>query len=146
MSSNAYSAEIFPDSSLRRLVFTLGAGLGLVGVVLVAALPASVGVRAIALLAWCAVSARELFVLRRAWGDCHAIRITQDGGATVLGSDGEWRAGQLVAGSVLLSRVGWLRVRVGNEPCFGELVRGERRSGNGWRRLHVIWRHFGDPA
>lgn len=146
MSSNAYSAEIYPDPSLRRLVFGLGAGLGLVGVLLVLTLPVDIGLRVIALLAWCTVTARELFVLRRAWRDCRAMRITPDGGAMVLGRDGEWRAGQLDAGSVLLSRVGWIRLRVGKEPCFGELVCGERRCGRGWRRLHVIWRHFGDPA
>jgi hypothetical protein len=146
VSSNAYSAAIYPDPLLRRLVSGLGIGLGLVGVVLVLTLPVDIGIRAIAVPAWCAVVARELFVLRRAWRDCRAMHITPEGGAMVLGSGGEWRAGQLVAGSVLLSRVGWIRLRVGKEPCFGELVRGERRSASDWRRLQVIWRHFGDPA
>jgi hypothetical protein len=120
--------------------------LGLIGVALVLTLPVGIGLRSIGVLAWSSATARELLVLRRAWRDCRAMRIAPDGGAAVLGKDGEWRVGQLVAGSVLLSRIGWIRLRVGNEPCFGELVGGERRSGGGWRRLHVIWRHFCDPA
>ena len=124
----------------------IGAGLGFVGIVLIAMLPLGVLVRACATVLWIAATTRELAVLLRGWQNCLAIRLTPDGGVTVLGGDGEWRTAALAPGSVLLARIGWLRLCVAGGPRFGELVRGERRTDRSWRRLHVIWRHFQDPA
>jgi hypothetical protein len=109
-------------------------------------LPVGAAFRAGAVFLWCVATTRELAVLYRAWQACREIRFTPGGGVTVLGADGEWRTGELVPGGILLSRLGWIRLRVAGGPRFAELVRGERRSDFNWRRLHVIWRHFGDPA
>lgn len=146
MSSNAYSAVLHPDAALRRLVLGVGTGLALGGLVLIAMLPVGAALRAAAALLWCTATSRELFVLYRAWQDCSAIRFAADGDIRVLGTDGEWRPGELVPGSILLPRVGWIRLRIASGPRFAELLCGERRSDVDWRRLHVIWRHFGDPA
>ena len=146
MSSNAYSAVIHPDAALRRLVLGVGVGLAVGGLVLITMLPVGAALRAATALLWCVATSRELFVLYRAWQDCRAMRFTADGDVTVLGTDGEWRTGELVPGSILLPRVGWIRLRVARGPRFAELLRGERRRDVNWRRLHVIWRHFGDPA
>lgn len=131
---------------LRRLVLGVAAGLALVGLVLIAMLPVGAALRAGTALLWCIAVLRELAVLHRAWQHCRAIRFAADGGVAVLGTDGEWRTGELVPGSILLPRVGWIRLRAASGPRFAELLRGERRSDFDWRRLHVIWRHFGDPG
>ena len=146
MSSNVYSAVLEPDPLLRRVVLGSGASLGIAGIVLIVTLPFDAAARAAMLIPWCAFTIRELLVLYRAWRNCLAIRITADGGAAVLGADDEWRTAELISGSVLLSRLGWIRLRVAGGPCFGELLRGRRREDRDWRRLQVIWRHFGGPA
>lgn len=146
MPSNAYSAVIHPDVSLRRLVIGVGAGFTLAGIVLIAMLPIGTALRAGTALLWSIATSRELHVLCCAWRNCCALRFTPGGEVAVLDADGKWRAGELVAGGILLPRIGWIRLRVSRGPRFAELVRGARRGDADWRRLHVIWRHFGDPA
>lgn len=143
MPSNAYSTEIRPDPLLRRIVLATGAVLGITGCLLIATLPISTAWRIAAVIAWSASSARELWLLYRAWQACLAIRISADGQVTILGEGDAWRPARLVSGGVLLSRLGWLRLQAAGGPVFAELVRGDRRTSPDWRRLHVIWRHFG---
>ena len=143
MSSNAFSAAICPDPVLRRVVIVSGIALGVVGVVLIATLPASIVLRIFAATAWCAMLARELWLLVNAWQDCRALRVSAGGDIAILNGNSEWRPGRLVSGGVLLSRIGWIRVQVVGGPVFAEFSRGRRRGSSGWRRLHVIWRHVG---
>jgi len=48
---------------------------------------------------------------------------------------------------VLLRKVGWIRLSfelpTGRKLILGELLRGDGRRGEDWRRLQVIWRHIG---
>jgi hypothetical protein len=127
-------------------VLGIGFGLGLVGIVLIAILPLGAVARACMAVLWCATTTWELAGIVRAWRNCQAMRLTPDGDLVVLGGDREWHAAALAPGSVLLPRIGWMRLRVDGGPPFGELVRGERRCDRSWRRLHVIWRHFQDSA
>ncbi len=127
------------------MVLALSATLGMIGVLLVAMLPLDIPVRIAAAAVWAGSVLREVLLLRRAWRNCRAIRLSPGGSVTVLGEDAEWRPGQLVSGGLLLPRFGWLRLRTGTAPAFAELVRGDRRKNRDWRRLHVIWRHFRAP-
>ncbi|MCG8371389.1 MAG: hypothetical protein MJA32_12860 [Proteobacteria bacterium] len=128
---------------MRRLVLSSGAVLGIAGCLLVASFPTGWAWRAVASLAWCASVARELWLVHRAWQGCRKLRFSADGEVAILGAGGEWRPARLVSGGVLLSRLGWLRLQAAGGPVFAEFVRGERRRDRDWRRLHVIWRHFG---
>ena len=81
--------------------------------------------------------------LQRGFAICRRIRIHSDGEAAVLNNDGEWLPGALQTGSVLLRRLGWLRIRGASGQVFLELIRGNARQSHDWRRLQVIWRHIG---
>ena len=145
MSSNVYSAEIFPDPFLRQLVLVSGALLGIAGILLIGSLALSVALRAAGAALWGLTTFRELVVLRRAWASCLALRFAENGAVEIRGPDLEWHAARLVSGSVLLRRMGWIRLKSGAGSVFAELVRADRQQARDWRRLHVIWRHVGAP-
>ncbi len=143
MSSNAFSADIRPDPSLRRLVLVSSVVLGCLGLGVIVTLDAGWLVRGIAGTLWLSTVGFECARLCRAWRNCRRVRVFPGGRVEMLGEDGEWSPGRLVGGGVLLGRLGWLRLRRDGGPVFAEPLRGDRRRHRDWRRLHVIWRHFG---
>jgi hypothetical protein len=69
------------------------------------------------------------------------IRLDANGNIAGLGPDGRFEALTLLSGSVLMSRVGWLRVRFPDGSRYGELLRGDPARDLEWQRLQLIWRH-----
>ena len=143
MSSTAYSAELQPDSRLRRLVACSGLLLCLAGAVVILLLPTDLWMRLATCALWAATCAREQREFRRGWADCRKLRFTADGHVAILGADQVWRPAQRESGSVLLGRGGWIRLRDHRGAVFGELLTGDGRASPDWRRLQVIWRHVG---
>lgn len=143
MSSTAYFAEFKPDPHLRRLVAASGVLLGIAGVLVILLLPTDLWMRLAACVIWVLTSAREHRQLQRGWADCRALRFTANGELTVLGADQTWRAARRETGSVLLRKLGWIRLRDHRGVVFGELLSGDDRASPDWRRLQVIWRHVG---
>lgn len=143
MASNAYFAELRPDPGLRRLVQWSGAALGVAGLVVIIGLEAPVALRVGGSAVWCAILAAQFIALRQGWARCVAFRLYADGTVVVLGCDGEWCPGQLEPDGVLLRRWGWIRLRAGAARPFAEPLRGSCRDSREWRRLQVVWRHFG---
>ena len=143
MSSTAYFAEFKPDPHLRRLVAASGVLLGIAGVLVILLLPTDLWMRLAACVIWVLTSAREHRQLQRGWADCRALRFTANGELMVLGADQTWRAARQETGSVLLRKLGWIRLRDHRGVVFGELLSGDDRASPDWRRLQVIWRHVG---
>ena len=143
MSSTAYFAEFKPDPHLRRLVAASGVLLGIAGVLVILLLPTDLWMRLAACVIWVVTSVREHRQLQRGWADCRALRFTANGELMVLGADQTWRAARQETGSVLLRKLGWIRLRDHRGVVFGELLSGDDRASPDWRRLQVIWRHVG---
>jgi hypothetical protein len=143
VSSTAYFAEFKPDPHLRRLVAASGVLLGIAGVLVILLLPTDLWMRLAACVIWVVTSVREHRQLQRGWADCRALRFTANGELTVLGADQTWRAARRETGSVLLRKLGWIRLRDHRGVVFGELLSGDDRASPDWRRLQVIWRHVG---
>ncbi len=143
MSSNAYSADLRPDPTLRRVVFVSGIVLGLVGLGVIVTLDTGLAGRGVLAAAWTLSVVRETRGLQRAWRTCHGIRVFPGGAVEILGPDDDASPGRLVGGGVLLGRLGWIRLQRHDGPVFAEPICGDRRRDRDWRRLHVIWRHFG---
>jgi hypothetical protein len=143
VSSTAYSAELKPDPRLRRLVAGSGLLLGIAGLLVILHLPTDLWMRVLACIVWAGTSAREHGQLQRGWADCCALRFTANGDLTVLGADHTWRTARRETGSVLLRKVGWIRLRDHRGVVFAELLSGDDRTSPDWRRLQVIWRHVG---
>ncbi len=147
MSSNAYYAEISPDPVLRRIVLASGVLLALAGIPLIITLPVALSVRVAAVGAWLALAIAETIRGRRGWNTCHALRFFPDGAVAVLLPGPRWQPARLVSGGILLRKTGWIRLEVtlpnGRKQVIGELLRGDSRKSDDWRRFHVIWRHIG---
>ena len=141
MSSTAYSADLRPDGRLRCIVLVSAVLLASLGALAIGLATVPAWVRLPALAAWLGWSWRDVGALRRGWRRAHGVRLLADGGAEVRDRSGRWAAAELAGGSMLLRRLGWLRLVTADGERIHELVSGSCREDREWRRLHVIWRH-----
>jgi hypothetical protein len=128
---------------LRIGVLTSGRLLVAVGLVLVLTFELNVAMRAVICLVWIAGGRHELVQIERGFESLTAIRLSSVGEIAVLSKDQEWLPVTLQTGSVVLRNIAWLRLRAANGDNFVELLRGDARQSQDWRRLQVIWRHIG---
>ena len=145
MSSSEFSAELRPDRRLRALVLATGAMLALVGAAALATLPWPGTARLLAGGLWVLGAGAELLRLGRVYRRFTAYRVYENGQVALLAAHGVRRTGVLAPGSVVSGRIAWLRIRAGGGPAWAELLAGERRESQQWRRFHVIFRHL-DPC
>ena len=127
----------------RHLVLLSGLFLNAAALVVILLLPVHVAVTAGSIILCILYGMHEQLRLRRAYRRYSRLRISGDGNLRVFDRQGDWQSGTLLAGSMLLRRVGWLRIRTDEGHVFAELVRGHCRHSADWRRLQVIWRHVG---
>lgn len=143
MSSNKYSAELNPDKTLRRLLLVCGIGLGIIGEFLIVALPIHAAAKVLGCGVWLALAVREHVALLRGFQGPGRLRIGVGGSLQRLYFDGLWREGRLLPGSIVLSRLAWIRYEIKGGVRSAELLRGNCLESHDWRRLQVIWRHIG---
>ena len=143
MSSTGYSAEIHPEPGMRMLVLASGLLLGVLGFVMLSLVDAAVDQRVILGLAWLFLMARELWRHGLAYSRNGILRISAGGRTEVQVPGGDWRPAELCSGSIVLSRLAWLRVSTADGARYAELLRGLSRESEDWRRFQVIWRHIG---
>ena len=92
---------------------------------------------------WLALCGFEWHAFRRGYARSRRLRITVGGSVERQSLDGTWKPATLGAGSVVLPRVAWLRIEPRGMQPYAELVTGDCRRSEEWRRLQVIWRHIG---
>lgn len=90
---------------------------------------------------WVGESLRELRGLVHGARRLSRIRLDADGNIAGLGPDGRREDLVLLSGSMVLSRLGWLRLRFPDGSRYGELLRGDPARDLEWQRLQLIWRH-----
>jgi hypothetical protein len=113
------------------------------GLALLLILAIDVVLRAAGCLVWVAIGRFELRRLTQGFETCRVIRIDSSGEITILDNDDKWVPARLLTGSVLLRKLGWMRLQDQSGQIFLELIRGDARQSQDWRRLQVIWRHIG---
>jgi len=143
VSSNTFSAELRPDPCLRRLVLASGMLLLLAGLILIISLPLAAAYRCLIAVVWLALGAHEWTSNRRAYVRFGIMRIDAMGCVERRCGDGTWQVQGLRPGSVVLARLAWLRLVATDGLRYAELVSGDGRESNDWRRFQVIWRHVG---
>ncbi|MGI9235041.1 MAG: hypothetical protein ACR2RD_15520 [Woeseiaceae bacterium] len=146
MSSNIYSAELDPDITLRIVLMVSGIGLGIVGAILIVALPFHPAALVAGCGAWLALTVRELANLLSGFRRYGRLRIGVGGTLKRLDSEGRWREGRILAGSMVLSGLAWIRYEIKGDIRSAELLRGNCLESHDWRRLQVIWRHIGEAG
>ena len=143
MSSSLYSTCLTPDPWLRIAVLTSGRLLVAAGLVLILTLDLDAEIRATSCLVWVVAARHELLQIERGFESLTAIRLSSGGAIAVRNDDQEWLPVTLRTGSIVLRNFAWLRLQAANGDNFVELLRGNARQNQDWRRLQVIWRHIG---
>jgi hypothetical protein len=141
MSSARFETVLTPEPRLRQCVLLFGWLAMLTGLVLILLMPLAPVWRILCAFAWIGESLRELRGLTCGAKRLRLIRLDADGNIAGLRPDGRFEALTLLSGSVLLSRLGWLRVRFPDGSRYGELLRGDPAKDLEWQRLQLIWRH-----
>lgn len=140
MSSQRYFADLPANKAARSWVLASGALLIVCAGACAASLPYP-WLR-LAAAAWVLIACRELFRLYRVYRRFVRIRLFADGSVELLAAGGQRHAGWLTAGSVALDRLAWLRVRHAGGGTSGDLLLGNGRKNEQWRRFRVIFRHL----
>ena len=143
MSSKSYSTCLTPDPWLRITVLTSGRLLIAAGLVLILTLDLDTAIRAVSCFVWFVAGRYEIVRIECGFESCNAVRLSSDGEIAVLNNDQEWLPVTLQTGSIVLRNYAWLRFQAANGEKFVELMRGNARQSEEWRRLQVIWRHIG---
>ncbi|HLU07825.1 MAG TPA: hypothetical protein VKZ91_14800 [Woeseiaceae bacterium] len=147
MSSNGFEAVLEPVAAHRRGLLVFSACATLIGIALIGDMPLRPSLKALFALLWMWRGLLELASLFRGMSRTRRLRIRSTGAAEALSNGGRVRPLELLAGSVILSRVAWLRLRFDDGLQYGELVFTSGRRNDDWRRLMLIWRQraFGGP-
>jgi hypothetical protein len=149
MSSAGFEAEVVPRKLLRASLLSASCAATVAGIVIVLTLPVVAELKALFGMLWLLSGAAEVRALRRGMSRIERICIRSDGSVAGFDCRDERYALRLLPGSVLLGRVGWLRLGFADGLRYGELVTGNAREDQHWRRLLIVWRHranFGRPS
>ena len=128
---------------MRRIVVTAACAAMLLGLVTISGLPVNDSYRAVGAGVWLLVTGAELTVILSAHKRFSRIRLHHDGQVELCDEDGSWHAATMVSGCVVLRGLAWLRLKPAHGARYHELIRGNSRESEQWRRLQVIWRHLG---
>ena len=142
VSSTRFETELGPQRHLRNSLLLCSASATLAGVLLIATLPLLPQIEALFGLLWLWRGALEFRHQRCGMRRLERIRLNP-GSLQALAGSGEPQALELLPGSVVLSRIAWLRLRFEDGLEYGELLSGDARSEEDWRRLQLIWRQQG---
>ena len=140
-SSDRYSSEILPEPGLRHVVLGSGLAFALLGAGVLATLPVPMAVRALAAVLWLCGSLANVWRILSTYRGIAGFRLYSDGSAELIRPDGRRVVGQLAPGTFVLRRLAWFRVSVPGRGTVAELVAGDPRSSQQWRRFQVICRH-----
>lgn len=143
VSSNTYSTELVPDPILRRVVIVAGWVASGLGVTIILTLPVHPAWRLFAALVWLLPNARKLYLIAKWNKRCQGLRVAHTGDVEIITDRRSSTSAKLVAGSIVLRRIAWLKLESEDGQRFAELLRGKCSQDEDWRRLQVIWRHLG---
>lgn len=149
VSSKGFETVLVPTVSLRRLLLASSACATLTGIGLIGSMPLRPALKTLFALLWVSRGLLEMVSQARGMSRMARLRMTAVGAVEALSAGGKAEPLELLPGSVVLSRVAWLRFRFSDGLQYGELLSGNARQDDGWRRLQVVWRQqatvFGGP-
>lgn len=140
MSYGKFICELPADERLRRWLLWGGVFALLLGCLLIVAIPVSTIARIALMTLWTTSSFLELRGLRRGMSRICRIRIQPDGRVEAVDRAGDRQPLEVLAGSVVLARMAWLRVRFADGQGHGEWLSRGRAGAGQWRYFQLIWR------
>jgi hypothetical protein len=137
-------------TAVRKALLAFAGGACLLGTLLVLGLPVRPELKFVLAGLWLVRCLLEIRSQAQAASRIDRIRICPTGSLEALSGNGRVESLTLLSGSVVLSRVAWLRFRFDDGLQYGELLIGNPRRDEQWRRLQLIWRQqaaaFGGPG
>lgn len=122
------------------MVVLSGALFALLGTAILTWLPLAGSWRILVAAVWLGSLAVDTRSYARAYRSPLRCRLYADGLVELVDPRGGRRRAELEAGSLVLARIAWLRLRTADGASWGELVAGNARKNKDWRRLQVICR------
>ena len=144
-----YAVHLEPDKRLRRLQLACGVILYAAGAALLWGMPIGMLPKVGTVVAWLAIGRLEWRRQLRGFRRVAGIRIHETGALECLDSCGTRQSVSLMAGSVVLRRLAWLRLKFGDGSHYGELLSGHAQRQAEWHGLQLTWaqcgQRFGRP-
>jgi hypothetical protein len=139
MSLAVFKTELVPSPALRKFVLLSAAAALLAGTIIIMHLPLSLTVRGVLCSIWILDCSGELNKLRRGSARICRLQIEANGDIFATGPGGRSEYLELLSGSVVLSRLAWLRLRFPDGSVGAEFLAGDPRSDPRWQGLQLIW-------
>ena len=139
MSLAVFKTELVPSPALRKFVLLSAAVAMLTGTAIIMHLPLSLTLRGVLCSIWILDCSGELKRLRRGSARICRLQLDANGDIFATGPGGRSEYLELLSGSVVLSRLAWLRLRFPDGSVAAELLAGDPRRDPRWHRLQLIW-------
>jgi hypothetical protein len=140
VSSKRFEALFAPAIRVRRGLVAFSASATFIGVVLIGQMPLRPALKMSFALLWVTRGLLEMVSQLRGIARTGRLRINAHGSLEAQSPEGKTRPVELLGGSLVLSRVAWLRFRFEDGLRYGELLSASGRQDDNWRRLRLIWR------
>jgi hypothetical protein len=124
---------------LRKIVLLSAVAALLAGTVIIMQLPISLTLRGVLCSIWLLDCAGELSRLRRGRARICHLQLDANGDIFATGPGGQSEYLELLSGSIVLSRLAWLRLRFPDGSVAAELLAGDPRRDPHWHGLQLIW-------
>jgi hypothetical protein len=128
---------------MRRITIISGIVAALFGLLIILSATIAPYWRLLASAIWLVFSARELLGIVTGHKLIRRIHIDSDGSVELVTNEGEQLPAKLLAGSIVLPTLAWLRLEAHDGRRSSELIHGKNAQDKQWRHLQVIWRHLG---
>ncbi len=128
---------------MRQIVVAAAWAAMIFGLITIISLPIDGWLRAGGTSIWLIGTGAELTNISSAHKRFGRIRLHADGQVELYDNDGRWQAATICNGCIVLRKLAWLRLKPATGARYHELLRGNSRESEQWRRLQVIWRHLG---
>jgi len=149
LSSRGFEAVLLLPSHLRKVLLAISGTACVLGTLLALGLPLRPELKFAVVGLWLGRCLFELRSQLRGASRIDRIRICSTGALEGLTRHGAVESLTLLSGSMVLSRVAWFRLEFDDGLRYGEVVTGNARRDEHWRRLQLIWRQrgaaFGGP-
>lgn len=139
MSLAVFKTELVPSPALRKTVLLSAVAALLVGTVIIMQLPISLTLRGVLCSIWLLDCAGGLSRLRRGRARICHLHLDANGDIFATGPGGHSEYLELLSGSIVLSRLAWLRLRFPDGSVAAELLAGDPRRDPNWHGLQLIW-------
>jgi len=139
MSLAVYKTELDPSPALRKFVLLSAAVALLAGIAIIMNLPLSLTLRGVLCGIWIFDCSNEVKRLRRGSARIGRLQLDANGDIFATGPAGRSEYLELLSGSVVLSRLAWLRLRFPDGSVAAELLAGDPLRDPHWHRLQLIW-------